>query len=315
MYHDYNLEKIIDHLKTSKNKKFILDTDTYNEIDDQFAVTYAMILDDIDVLAMSASPFDNVRASSIKDSQEKSYDELVRVRDLVDPEGKLGIPCYRGSESYMKNMITPVMSEAAENIVRIVNEADDIVYIGVIGCFTNIASALLLDPSIADKVVIVLLGGSSLRCNGCGDFNLCQDVNAARVIFECGVPVALLPAIGGECTDAIYMTNAEVEFYLRGKAGKIGNYLCEIFNEEECPPENDGDNCESRQRSIFDIGAVAFVHNPDSFRYEIVPTRTSTSDCTWREIKDGRNMIYVKYADRNRIVSDFFTAVRKANLK
>ncbi|MBR6558731.1 MAG: nucleoside hydrolase [Clostridia bacterium] len=315
MYHDYNLEKILEHIKSTKKKKFILDTDTYNEIDDQFAVTYAMLLDDIDVLAMTAAPFSNERSTGPADGMEKSYEELLKVRDFVDPDGKLNIPCYRGSDRYMDSMITPVESDAAENIVRIVNEADDIVYIGVIGCFTNIASALLLDPSIANKTVILLLGGSSLSCNGCGDFNLYQDVNAARIIFECGVPVVLLPAIGGRCTDAIYMTNAEVSFYLKDKAGRIGNYLCEIFNDEECSPENDDDVCESRQRSIFDIGAVAFLHNPEAFKYEIVPTRTTTPDCRWRVLEDGRNMIYAELAYRNRIVSDFFTAVRKANLK
>ncbi|MBR5452517.1 MAG: nucleoside hydrolase, partial [Clostridia bacterium] len=59
MYHDYDLKKVIDHIKTTPKKKFILDTDTANEIDDQFAVTYSMVLDDIDLLALNAAPFVN----------------------------------------------------------------------------------------------------------------------------------------------------------------------------------------------------------------------------------------------------------------
>ncbi|MBR6558734.1 MAG: nucleoside hydrolase [Clostridia bacterium] len=315
MYHDYSMEKILEHIKTTKKKKFILDTDTFNEIDDQFAVTYAMLLDDIDVLAMTASPFSNHRSSGPADGMEKSYQELVKVRDFVDPDGKMNIPCYRGSDKYMDNMITPVKSDAAENIVRIVNEADDIVYIGVIGCFTNIASALLLDPSIADKAVILLLGPNKLENLCADDFNLAQDRNSARVIFECGVPVVILPALGKGCTDILYMTNAEVAYYFKDKAGKIGNYLCEIFNNDECPPDGVNNSCDTRQRSIYDIGAVAFLHDPNAFGYEIIPSKSIDAKGMWRDIKDGRNMIYVPHADRNWIVSDFYTTVRRSDLK
>ena len=62
MYHDYNMEKILEHIRTCPKKKFILDTDTYNEIDDQFAITYAMLADDIDLLALTAAPFSGAAA-------------------------------------------------------------------------------------------------------------------------------------------------------------------------------------------------------------------------------------------------------------
>lgn len=315
MYHDYSMEKILDHITNTKKKKLILDTDTFNEVDDQFAVTYAMLLDDIDILAMTAAPFTNERATDPADGMEKSYHELIKIRDLVDPDGKMNIPCYRGSESYMKNTITPVRSEAAENIVRIVKEADDIVYIGVIGCFTNIASALMLDPSIADKAVILLLGPNKIENITANDFNLRQDRISARIIFECGVPVVVLPAEGKDCTDILYMTNAEAAYYLKDKAGKIGNYLCEIFNNEECPPDGENNSCDTRQRSIFDIGAIAFLHDPRAFTYQFVPSHSIEASGNWREIKDGRQMIYVPHADRNWILSDFFTTLRRANLK
>ena len=42
MYHDYNMERIIADLKSPEKKNFILDTDTYNEIDDQFAISYML---------------------------------------------------------------------------------------------------------------------------------------------------------------------------------------------------------------------------------------------------------------------------------
>ena len=84
-----DMEAILEDLRTSKNKKMVLDTDTYNEVDDQFAVAYAMTAEDIDVLAMTAAPFTNPRSVSPEDGMEKSYHELVAVRDMVDPGSKI----------------------------------------------------------------------------------------------------------------------------------------------------------------------------------------------------------------------------------
>ena len=315
MYHGYDMGRIIADLKTPTKKNFILDTDTYNEIDDQFAITYAMLADNINLLALTAAPFLNLRVSTVKEGQDKSYDEMVRVRDFVDPEGKMGIPCYRGADDYMPNIITPRPSEAAENIVRIVKETDGIVYIGMIGCFTNIASALMMDPSIMDKVVILMIGSNKFEHHNCNDFNLMQDRAAARVIFECGVPVVVLPAVDG--TERLYTTAAEVSYYLKGRAGKIGDYLCKIFVDDEGEPDDELGNCNTRQRSIWDLGAVAAVRLADEIgRMKIVPARTISADgVKWREIGDGRSMIYVEFFDRNRVMSDFFTVIRKAYLK
>ena len=49
MYHDYSMEKIVADLKSPSKKNFILDTDTYNEIDDQFAIAYGMYADNTNV--------------------------------------------------------------------------------------------------------------------------------------------------------------------------------------------------------------------------------------------------------------------------
>lgn len=314
MYHDYNMEKILDHIRTCPKKKFILDTDTYNEIDDQFAITYAMLADDIDLLALTAAPFLNSRAKSVEEGMEKSYEEMVRVRDLVDPDGVRNIPCYRGSRNYMKNIITPQPSEAAENIVRIVKEADDIVYIAVIGCYTNVASALLLDPSIMDKAVILMIGANKFEHGDANEFNLMQDRAAARVIFECRVPLVVLPAF--DCTERLYMTNGELMYFLWNKAGRIGNYLCDIFNKDEHFPDDKDNNCFSRQRSIWDIGSVAFLRKADELCHvNVVPARTIDARGMWRDLNDGRDMIYIDWFRRNEVLSDFYTVVRKADLK
>ena len=58
----------------------VLDTDAYNEIDDQFAIAYLLKSDDkLDTKAIYAAPFLNSRSSSAGDGMEKSYNELVHI--------------------------------------------------------------------------------------------------------------------------------------------------------------------------------------------------------------------------------------------
>ena len=308
------MEKILEDLRSPSKKNLILDTDTYNEIDDQFAIAYAMLSDNINLLALTAAPFENHRAEDAALGMELSYQEMIKIRDFVDPEGKMNIPCYRGSTDYMPNIITPVRSEAAENIVRIVKETDGIVYVAAIGAFTNVASALLLDPSIMKKMVVILVGANSFAHVDCNEFNLAQNRSAARTIFECGVPVIVLPAMGG--TEKITTTNAELQFYLKGKAGKLGDYLCEIMNEEEGVPEEDGGVCKTMTRVIWDIAAIAVLRGADEWTgLSIVPQHTITADGCWCDLKSGRQMIMAEWFRRCAIMSDFYTVIRRANLK
>ena len=312
MYHDFDLEKVLNDLKTSKRKNFILDTDAFNEIDDQYAVTYAFAAEDLNVLAFTAAPFDCEKSTGPADGMEKSYQELLKLRGFIDPENKKNIPIYRGALENMKSTIVPVRSEAAENIVRLVNEADDTVYIAAIGCYTNVASALLMDPSIINKCVIILLGGNMFSDDNANDFNIVQDRYAARVILECGVPVAIMPAMGEQVTDAIYLVNAEVSYYLKDQAGRIGNYLCYLIdNERKSGPYGENGEVVSYLRGFCDIGAVVFAHNPSCFSYRIVAARTIDGDGRYKMVGDGRKMIYVNDAHRDEIVSDFYNTVRK----
>lgn len=314
MYHDYDFEKILNHLRTCKNKKLILDTDTGCEIDDQFAIAYSVLADDIDVLAITAAPFYNPRVDSVKSGTKASYDEIKHCLSLIDPENKLNIPVYLGADDYMKNQFTPQVSEAAENIGRIVNEADDIVYIAMIGCYTNIASAILMHPEIIEKAVIVMIGGQKPYLNDgeANEYNLGQDRNASRIILSSGIPIITLPA--GDCTERIYTFTGEMYYFCSdNKSGKIGDYLVERYDEQEFPSYVD-DKPNSSIRTIWDIGAIAFIRNPDkTCKFNIEESRTIDAGGKWRNLSNGRKMImadHIGKSNRNFIFSDFFNVLK-----
>lgn len=55
----------------------VIDTDAYNEIDDQFAVSYLLCAGDrVNLRALYAAPFLNEKSTSPADGMEKSYQEI-----------------------------------------------------------------------------------------------------------------------------------------------------------------------------------------------------------------------------------------------
>ena len=68
----------IEMLKHPDDKpvRMVLDTDTYNEIDDQFALVYALISPELDVKAVYAAPFTNSRSSGPGDGMKKVMKKL-----------------------------------------------------------------------------------------------------------------------------------------------------------------------------------------------------------------------------------------------
>lgn len=101
---------------TEKPVRMVLDTDTYNEIDDQFAVVYALISPELDVRAVYAAPFTNSRSTGPGDGMEKSHQEILRVLDRLgkSPEGF----AYKGSTRYLTDPENPEASPAARDLVE-----------------------------------------------------------------------------------------------------------------------------------------------------------------------------------------------------
>jgi len=94
----------------------VLNTDTYNEIDDQFAVVYSMLSPErLNVKAIYAAPFFNERSNRPADGMERSYEEILRLlqRLEISPENFV----FRGSTSYMPEAETLVESDAATDLV------------------------------------------------------------------------------------------------------------------------------------------------------------------------------------------------------
>ena len=132
----------------------ILDTDAFNEIDDQFALSYLLASSDkLNTVAITAAPFLNSLSESPADGMEKSYNEIFKVLDLAD-RNDLKSNVYRGSSEYLHSETEPVESDAAKAIVKFAlkHTSEKPLYIVAIGAITNVASAILMNREICNRV-------------------------------------------------------------------------------------------------------------------------------------------------------------------
>jgi len=290
-----NMETLKAALHDGTVKKIILDTDTYNEIDDQFALAYAMLSKDkVDLLSVNAAPFLNSRSTSAADGMEKSYNEIFRIMKLVDPDAN--IPVYRGSASFLANKETPVESPACDNIINTVMNSDELVYIVAVGAITNVASAIIKCPEIVNRTVVIWLGGHALHWQDTREFNLKQDVAAAQIVLDSGVPFVQIPC-NGVCTE-FSTTIPELEYYLRGK-NELCDYLVDIVRSYTKKPYG-------WSKVVWDVTAVAALVDPKALDMVIIPTPILTNDCHYAKDDARHPFIYVRRIRRDPIYADLF---------
>lgn len=246
-------------------KDVILDTDTYNEIDDQFALAYLMKSDEeLNTVAVYAAPFFNPRSESPKDGMEKSYDEIHKVLKLLKREDFKSV--FKGSEDYLKDEKAPQMSDAALDLAEraMSYSPDNPLYVVGIGAITNIASALLIKPEIKDNIIVVWLGGNEKDGS---EFNMYQDIAAARVVMKSGVRFVQLPAFW--VVSEFSFTKKEIEECFVGK-NELADYLGRNTIEYMDKRYNDV----MQTKVIWDVCAVAYMLNGEEKFVETKETET-----------------------------------------
>lgn len=276
--------------------RMVLDTDTYNEIDDQFALTYALLSPErITVEAVYAAPFHNERSTGPADGMRKSYEEILRVLARLDrsPRGFV----HMGATAWMAGADQPQPSPAVDDLIaRAMADRPDPLYVVAIAAPTNIASALLIDPAIAARIVVVWLGGNASYWPSAAEFNLKQDLHASRILFDSGVPLVHVPCL--PVTDRLSTTQAEVDRFIKGR-GAIGEYLSDIY--ATC-----FDDHYARSKPIWDVGPIAWLVNPSWVDSVLIASPLLTSELTWSHDPHRHFIREVRSLQRDAIFADLF---------
>ena len=283
----------------------VLDTDTYNEIDDQFALSYALCAPEkLHLKAVYAAPFFNDRSSGPADGMERSYQEILNLFRLAGREA----PAFRGAPGYLPDEKTPVDSPAVQDLCARAMQysREKPLYVAAIGAITNIASALLLQPEIADRIVIVWLGGHSIHWPDNREFNCQQDVAAARVVFASGAPLVILPCMG--VVSACTTTGPELEYWLRGK-----NALCDYLADHTIEAAEEYARGKVWSRVIWDITAIGWLMNDQGnlMQDTLFPTPIPEYDHRYSFDETRPLCRYVYHIHRDALFQDLFDHITK----
>ena len=293
------IEQRLKNLSVPKGKiDVVLDTDTYNEIDDQFALAYLLSSKEkLNTKAIYAAPFFNARSNGPEEGMEKSYAEIKNILSLM----KENVEVFKGSKSYLPDENTPVESDAAEDLIKRAKSysAEKPLYVVAIGAITNIASALIKAPEIAENIVIVWLGGHARHFHDTNEFNMKQDIAAARVIMKSGAPFVQLPCMG--VVSGFTVSKPELEYWFKVK-NELADYLAKSTVEEA----EIYTAVKTWTRCIWDVTAVAWLLNDDDrfMLSRIEKTSLPTYDYHYTADPDGEPMRYVYHINRDVLLAD-----------
>lgn len=284
----------------------VIDTDTYNEIDDQFALSYLIKSDEkLNLKAIYAAPFFNNKSTGPADGMEKSYQEIMNILTLLEREDLKEV-VYRGSTEYMPSETEPVISDAAKDLVEraMTYTEENPLYVIAIGAITNVSSALVMKPEIKDRIVLIWLGGNATHWPHNKEFNLYQDVAGARVVFGCGVPLVQLPCMG--VVSAFTTCGPELEHHLRG-CNKLCDYLIDVTTQEalECYGGS------TWTRPIWDVTAVAWLLDGDFMDECLIHSPIPEYDDRYAFDNNRHFIKYVYYIKRDNLFADLFNKLKK----
>lgn len=262
-----------------KKRRILIDSDAKNEIDDQFAIVRALIAPELKVEGLTAAGF-----AGAMDGAQQSYEEEQKLVQLMGLDGK--VPLALGSALTLNDKRKPDDTAAARLIIeRALAKSDAPLYVVALGQATNLASALLMEPQIADRVIFVLIGGT-YNANrepawGADDFNWHQKWKDIAVIFESNVPVLHIPA--DDVSNRVVMTRDDVERHFAGR-GPVYDYLASLW-----------DTRAKGQSSwvMWDIAAIHQVIDPSHGKTIEISAPTVQDDGTVKEAANKARKIEV----------------------
>lgn len=297
-----DIYQTINQLAVTKLEKVhvILDTDTNNEADDQFALAYLLKSKDRIILdAVTIAPYMHEKESSIEEGIEKSYKVASQVFDLLG-EDKTNL-IYKGSTDYRTNGYQEE-NEAVRKIVEVVMK-NEVTYLLAIGAITNVAIAIEKHPEIINKIKVIWLGGHSFLSQSNREFNFKQDLMADRIVFQSKVDLTVIPCenVSSNLVTTIY----ELQEHFNIQEG-LGKFLYDRFY---C----DGLHGFTPRRTIWDIAVIGYMINPYWFEVSKISCPEINDDLEYVLTEGLHQVTFVHQIEVNNIFKDMFRKIGDKN--
>lgn len=281
-----------------KRIRVIMDSDVKNEVDDQFAIVHAILTESFDIRGIIPAHFGDEKS---KTSQKDSRDEAALILEKMNMSDSIRL--YDGAERALENANEPMDSPGARLIVEeAMSEDKRPLYISFLGPLTDMASALLLEPKIAERDITVIWIGGRDYPNGGWEYNLKNDITAANVVFRSGIKLwqvprnvyRMMPVSFGELYDRVY------------PCGEIGKYLCEnviSFNNAETSRP-------AEYRILGDSPSVGLMMYEDCGEWEEVPAPEFDADMRYIHNSENRPIRVYKNINSRFILEDLYAKLK-----
>lgn len=287
-----------------KRVRVIVSTDAANEVDDAYAIVHALLTPQFIMKGIIAAHFKD----RVPQSMEKSYNEVVRIVDKCGLTGQ--VPVLKGAVSPLVDENTPVLSSGTDLIIReALSDDPRPLYVICGGPLTDVASAYLVKPEIADRLIVVWSGGGPYP-DDANEFNLRSDINSVNVVFSSPIMVWQIPS---NVYSLVRVGTAEIALKVR-PCGNIGKYLFDTLMKFN----NDRRNVKGWPRgedwTWGDSPAISLILNPkqDTDFYDMLPAPRITSDLKYEKCERNRPIRVYNFVNGRIVLADFFAKMQLA---
>jgi len=278
----------------------VMSTDVGNEIDDQWTIVYLLLQPRVDVLGVMSAHAPSLPAPA----GHVSYRILVEV-----VEKRLGMnkhpPLIEGGSLPLENAKTPRPSPAVTFLLETSRRfsKENRLTVLMIGAATDVASAILTDPTIVDRIRVIQMGFHDEQ--GGDEFNIANDVHAVQAILDSKVPLVIGP--GKICRASLSVTFDQAREML-AKRGAIGAWLWDEYQTyyyRSVKPLRVNDF--SKPWVIWDNITLAYVLGMTT--QHALPRPRMRDNMTFEQVKTDQTVTWITDVDEQTMWAEFLKLV------
>lgn len=287
-----------------RTRRVIINSDVKNEADDQFAIVHALLSHTLDVRGVIPAHFGTHRTT---ESLAESRAELDLVLGLLDLDRE--VPTADGAPTALVDEHTPIDSPGARLIIEEARRSEaGPLFIAFLGPLTDMASALLLAPDIADTdTTVIWIGGPPygdlVSVGSWPEFNLRNDIASANVVFDSGIRLWQVPS---NIYRQVNVGYAELEARVEPH-GELGRYLAQQvvdFNSQF-------HRVAVESRSLGDSPAIALMIDPFCAAMRRQSGVRFTADGHYEPADPEREILVVESVDVRFLLEDMFAKIAR----
>ena len=225
------------------------------------------------------------------------------LKDVV--ENRLGMsvhpPLFEGSSLALAGDGTPRMNQGVKFILQASKNfsASNRLTILTIGAATDVASAILSDPTLAGRIRVVAMAFTNSK--GGNEYNVANDVHAWQVILDSRVPVVIGP--GDVCRANLALTFDGAKSLI-AQHGPVGGWLWQEYQSwyfRVVKPLRRDDF--SKPWIIWDIITLAYLEGMTT--EEAAPRPHLNPDMSFSHPETQGKVVWITQVDSKRLWADF----------